>query len=277
MTEALAGHDSPIVRAAERLRHAQSVGRPCEPIRDLIDRDDVTAAYAIQQHVATLQKISGARVVGRKLGLTSSAVQAQLQVPRQTIGTLMDSMQVDDGGSVPLRRLLQPLIESEIAFLLAEDLDDPAVDAARARSAVGEMRAALEIVDSRVRDWDISMVDTIADNASAGLFAVATEGRPVQDRDLRSLRMELSCGGQVVSTGSGADNCLGDPLEGLAWLAREACRQGTPLRAGMLILAGALGPMVPIREGDAFRAVIGDLPPVSLQVRSSAALRRSAQ
>lgn len=267
------GLDPAIVQAAERLRHAQTTGRACPPIRDLVGTDQLGAAYAVQHHVAALQQISGARIVGRKLGMMSAAVRAQLGVTEPTIGTLMDTMQVRHDAVVPVRRLLQPLAEAEVAFRLVADLDGADIDDARVRAAVGEVYAALEVVDSRIADWDISAVDTIADNASAGLFVLAPEGRPLGDWDLRLLRMELRCCGRVVSTGSGGDNCMGDPLQGLIWLAREAHRQGIPLRAGMLVLAGALGPMAPIHEGDSFVARIGDLPEVAVHFRSSVAAR----
>lgn len=268
-----AGLGQPIVQAAERLRHAQTTGRPCPPVRDLVGPDQREAAYAVQHHVAALQQISGAQLVGRKLGMMSPAVQAQLGVGEPTIGTLMDTMQVRHDSVVPVRRLLQPLVEAEVAFRLVADLDGPDIEPEQVRAAVGEVYAALEVVDSRIAGWDISAVDTIADNASAGLFVLAPEGRPLGDWDLRLLRMELRCCGRVVSTGSGSDNCMGDPLQGLVWLAREAHRQGIPLRSGMLVLAGALGPMVPIHEGDSFVAHIGDLPEVAVHFRSSVAAR----
>jgi 2-keto-4-pentenoate hydratase len=262
-----------LVEAAERLRHAQTTNRPCAPIRDLVGVDERESAYAVQHHVAALAQISGAKVVGRKLGMMSRAVQAQLGVAEPTIGTLMDTMQVQHDGVVPLRRLLQPLVEAEVAFRLSADLDAPDVDADQARAAVGEVYAALEVVDSRIADWDISAVDTIADNASGALFVLSPEGRPLGDTDLSRFAMELRRGTRLVSSGSGSDNCMGDPVRGLAWLACEAHRQGIPLRAGMLVLAGALGPMVPVREGDSYVARIGDLPEVAVHFRSTAAAR----
>ena len=265
----------PLARAAERLRHAGIVRRTCAPVRDLIGVDNIEYAYAVQQHVVDLQQISGARVVGRKLGLMARTVQQQLGVSQPTIGTLMDTMQIPDGGVVPVRRLLQPLIEAEVVFRLSEDLDEPDVDVDRARGAVAEVLAGLEVVDSRIKDWDISAVDTIADNASAGLFVVAAEGRPLGSRDLGELHMVMRRNGKVVSTGSGSDNFHGDPLQGLVWLAGEAHRRGTPLRAGQLVLAGALGPMVEIAEDDSFTAVVGDLPEVSVHFRSSVAARQA--
>lgn len=264
-----------VAQAAERLRYADSMRRQCAPVRELIGADNIELAYAVQQHVVALQEISGARIVGRKVGLTARAVQDQLGVHQPTIGTLMNTMQIRDGAVVPLRRLLQPRIEAEVVFRLGEDLDLPEVDVQRARSAVSEVLAGLEVVDSRIDRWDITRVDTIADNASAGLFVLAPEGRPIGDLELGDVAMEMRCRGKVVSRGSGSDNFHGDPLRGLAWLATEASRWGTPLRAGQVVLAGALGPMAEIDEDDSFSATIGDLPPVSVQFRSSVAAREA--
>ncbi|GGB18581.1 putative hydratase/decarboxylase [Flexivirga endophytica] len=265
----------PVAQAAERLRYADTMRRTCAPVRELIGRDNVEAAYAVQQHVVALREISGDHVVGRKVGLTARAVQDQLGVHEPTIGTLMESMQVHDGAVVPVRRLLQPLVEAEVVFRLGEDLDEAEVDPQRARSAVSEVLAGIEVVDSRIDKWDITRVDTIADNASAGLFVLAPEGRPIGKLDLGEFAMKLRCNGKVASRGSGADNFHGDPLRGLAWLAGEAHRRGTPLRAGQIVLAGALGPMVEVHEDDSFDAVIGDLPPVSVHFRSSVAAREA--
>lgn len=264
----------PLARAAERLRYADSVHRTCPPVRDLIG-DDEENAYAVQQHVVALQEISGARVVGRKLGLMARTVQNQLGVHQPTIGTLMDTMQIADGSVVPVRRLLQPRIEAEVVFRLGADLDRADVDLEVARSAVAEVLAALEVVDSRIADWDITAVDTIADNASAGLFVLSSEGRPRGDTDFHDVTMRLRRNGKIVSEGTGGDNFHGSPLQGLVWLAGEAYRRGIPLREGQIVLAGALGPMVEVREGDSFDAVIGDLPPVTVHFRSSIAAREA--
>ena len=265
----------PVAQAAEQLRYAGTTRRTCAPVRDIIGQDNTEAAYAVQQHVVALREISGERVIGRKVGLTARTVQNQMGVHQPTIGTLMDSMQICDGGVVPMRRLLQPLVEAEVVFRLGEDIVEVEVDVDRAKAAISEVLAGIEVVDSRIRNWDITRVDTIADNASAGLFVTALEGRPVGALDLGKLAMELRCNGKVVSRGSGADNFHGDPLRGLAWLAGEASRRGTPLRSGQLVLAGALGPMVDVHENDDWEAVIGDLPPVSVRFRSSVAVREA--
>jgi 2-keto-4-pentenoate hydratase len=240
-------------------------------VRDLIDPDDLASAYAVQRHVTELQEISGARAVGRKIGLTSLAVQRQLGVDQSSFGTLLDTMRVENGSAVSIRRLLQPKIEAEIMLVLGSDLEGTDVGPDEARAAVSGVGAALEITDSRIIDWDITIVDTVADNASSGLF-VPSAIQPLDDTDLPSLKMKLRRGRSVISSGSGAQSRLGDPLLALAWLARETSKYGVPLRAGEVIITGALGPMVPIRESGSFSATVGNLPPVSVQLRSSTAM-----
>ncbi|OHV44597.1 fumarylacetoacetate hydrolase family protein [Pseudofrankia sp. BMG5.36] len=260
-----------VQQASERLRLAGSLRRSCPPVRDLIDEMDLDTAYAVQRHVTELQLISGARPVGRKIGMTSPAVQRQLGVSQPNSGVLLDTMHVNDGAAVATSRLLQPLIEAELAVVLRADLDGDDLTLEDVRSAVGTVHAALEIVDSRIEGWDITIVDTIADNASSGVYVISSDYQQLGDRDLRTMEMELRRNGTVVSAGTGAA-CLGDPLHALAWLAATAQAQGVPLRAGETVLTGALGPMVPIAEGDTFTGTIGDLRPVSVRFLASAEL-----
>lgn len=252
-----------VEEAADRLLAAQSTGVPCAPVRDLIGAADVEAAYAVQQRVNQARVAAGATVVGHKIGLTSAAVQAQLGVDRPDFGLLFDDMGYASGAEVPMERLLQPKVEAEIAFVLAEDLEVGPLDVAQVRSAVAYAVAALEIVDSRVAAWDISYGDTVADNASSGLYVLG--GRQVSLTDVEPLAVEMSMSidGEVVSTGTGAA-CLGDPLAALSWLARTAREVGTPLRAGHVVLSGALGAMAPVTEGAHVSAEVSGLGSVSV-------------
>jgi 2-keto-4-pentenoate hydratase len=243
--------------AADRLSAATASRRPCVPVRDLIGATDEVAAYAVQELVATRWIEAGATVVGRKIGLTSPAVQGQLGVDRPDFGVLFDDMNCSGLPTVPIDRLLQPKVETEIAFVLGEDLPDGA-DPSRVRTAVGYAVAAIEIVDSRIADWDISFGDTVADNASSGLFVLGTERVGLAAFEPRAVVMSMSMDGGVVSTGNGAA-CLGDPLHALAWLADKAAELGDPLRAGQVVLSGALGPMVPVRPGAVVTAVVTSL------------------
>lgn len=247
--------------AAERLQEAQRTRTPAPPVRDLLPDTSVATGYAVQELLTRARVADGGRIVGRKIGLTSPAVQAQLGVDQPDFGVLFDDMACAQDRPIDVGRLLQPRIEAEIAFVLAADLDgDPsAIDAAAARAAVGQVVPALEIVDSRIAGWDITFVDTVADNASSGLYVLGDSAGPLGDRDLTAAEMTMTGGdGAVASTGSGAA-CLGDPVNALVWLARTAAELDAPLRAGDVVLSGALGPMVPVAAGDEFVAELSGL------------------
>jgi 2-keto-4-pentenoate hydratase len=234
--------------AAERLQRAADERTPCGPVRDLIGDDDLAAAYAVQTRLVRARLDAGATVVGRKIGLTSPAVQQQLGVDQPDFGWLTDDMDVTGADEIPMSRLLQPKAEAEVAFVLKADLVEGPLDVVQVREAVDHAVAALEIVDSRVRGWDIRFADTVADNASSGLYVLGTERRTLDEVEPVELTMTMSLDGEVVSTGDGAA-CLGDPLNALAWLARTARDHGDPLRAGQVVLSGALGPMRDVHPG----------------------------
>jgi 2-keto-4-pentenoate hydratase len=158
--------------------------------------------------------------------------------------------------------VLQPKIEAEVAFLLDRDVDVEAPTVADVLRAVAYAMPALEIVGSRITNWDIGIVDTVADNASSGLFVLGGPVRSLEGLDLRALQMQMMRREEVVSKGTGA-TCLGNPLNAVAWLAGELARRKRPLRAGDIILSGALGPMVAVNSGDAFEANVAGLGTVS--------------
>ncbi len=254
--------------AVERLSQAQATRVPCAPVRDLIGTDDLAAAYAVQQGLVQARLAGGARVVGRKIGATSKAVQDQLGVDQPDFGYLLDDMDVSPRGRdepISMRTLLQPRVEAEVAFVLAHDLDLPEdqMTLETVRAAVEIALPALEIVDSRIAGWKIGFTDTVADNASSGLFVVGVDGRGLGDPEPRDVVMSLTINGEERSAGNGAA-CLGDPLEALRWLAVQAARFGDPLRAGHLILSGALGPFVPFAPGDRVVATISGFAPLSV-------------
>ncbi|WP_345603907.1 2-keto-4-pentenoate hydratase [Pseudonocardia adelaidensis] len=245
--------------AADRLLRAAEARTPCAPVRELLPESSVSVGYAVQSLLTRARLDRGRRVVGRKIGLTSPAVQAQLGVDQPDFGVLFDDMLCRQDEPVAMRRLLQPRIEAEIAFVLGEDLAEGDLDEGTARSAVAEVQPALEIVDSRVAGWDITIVDTIADNASSGLYVLGEPRQPLGQLDLRGVEMTLvDEEGGTVSSGSGSA-CLGDPVNALLWLARTAQDLGDPLRAGEVVLSGALGPMVPVRAGARYTATLTGL------------------
>jgi len=244
-----------IARLADDLFRARNTGEAIAPIRHAADLD-VAAAYAIQKVNVDRLVAGGARRVGRKIGLTSKAVQTQLGVDQPDFGVLLDTMVRPAGGTQVVGELIAPRIEGEIAFRIGADIVEPGQSAASMAAHVESVAAAFEIVDSAIAGWDIKIVDTVADNASCGTFVIGPWRAYQADMDLKSPRMSLSRDGEVVSTGVGAAS-LGDPLNALAWLANTSAELGDPLRTGELVLAGALGPMVALTVGDYGLAIEG--------------------
>jgi len=251
-----------ITAAVERLATALETRVPCAAVRDLIGTDDLPAAYAVQQGLVQKRLATGAYVVGRKIGATSEAVQNQLGVDQPDFGYLLDEMDVSDetasSGGISMRRLVQPRVEAEVAFVLGKDVNPPSeedITVELVRDAVDLAVPALEIVDSRIENWDITFTDTVADNASSGLYVIGKQGVPLSEVEPRDVEMSLTINGEERSSGNGAA-CLGDPLEALRWLAVQCYRFGDPLKAGHLVLSGALGPFVPFAPGDKVEASI---------------------
>lgn len=264
MNQTTAVSQTAIESAADRLVAASEAGVPCAPVRDLIGRDDLVAAYAVQELVTADRLARGAVVVGRKIGLTSAAVQQQLGVDQPDFGILFDDMAYAGGDTVPFGSVLQPRVEAEVAFVLKEDLADGPLDAEQVRGAIDYAVAALEICGSRIEGWDISFGDTVADNASAGAYVLGPVRKRLDAVEPKDVTMSMAIDGEVVSTGTGAA-CLGDPVSAVVWLARQARELGDPLRAGQVVLSGALGPMRPVHPGAEVVADITGLGKVSVR------------
>jgi 2-keto-4-pentenoate hydratase len=245
-----------IEQAAERLHAAALSGVPCAPVRDLIA--GVDAAYAVQARNARRAVEAGRRLVGRKIGLTARAVQKQLGVDQPDYGSLFADMAAGDGEPIAPRRLMQPKVEAEVALVLERDIATAQPTLADIARATAFVVPAIEIVGSRIANWDIRLVDTIADNASAGLYVLGGPLRTLKGLELQSCRMRMTIGGREASTGSGAA-CLGHPLNAAVWLARRMAELGTPLAAGDVVLTGALGPMAPVVPGEVAEAEIEGL------------------
>ena len=245
-------------QAADRLLQALQTRTACRPVRDLIGPVDLPAAYRVQERLTAGRVAGGARIIGRKIGLTSKAVQDQMGVDQPDFGVLFDDMDYPDGAHVPMDRLLQPKAEAEVAFVLKKDLADGPLDVAQIRDAVDYGVAAIEICDSRIDGWDIAFADTVADNASSGVYVLGTDRKTLDEFSPVDVDMRMIINGEEVSTGNGAA-CLGDPLNAVAWLAKAARDFGEPLRAGQVILSGALGPMRPLTSGDEVTVEISGL------------------
>lgn len=237
---------------------AAYAGHAIAPIREVVPSATLDDAYAIQETNTRFWISEGRTIVGAKIGLTARSVQQQLGVDQPDFGLLFADMAVPDGDNVAIGRLLQPKVEAEVAFVLARSPDPKIMTTAELINSVAYALPAIEIVDSRIANWNIGIVDTVADNASSGLFVLGTRPVPLAELDLRLCGMVLEKNGDPVSFGAGAA-CLGNPLHALGWLAAKMATLGRPLQAGDVLLSGALGPMVPVAAGDAIETRIEGL------------------
>ena len=247
-----------VEQAANALHEASRTGIFIAPLRETYDQLDIESAYAVQRFNTERRLKEGRRLVGCKIGLTSIAVQKQLGVDRPDFGMLFDDMGYGDGEPIPASILTQPKIEGEVAFVIGRDITVPNPGQLDVLNAIEYALPALEIVGSRIAKWDIRITDTIADNASSSAFVIGNSPRKLSEFDLRLCGMVIERRGDPVSVGAGAA-CLGNPINAVVWLARTMASLGTPLKAGDLVLSGALGPMVPVTPGDIFETRINGL------------------
>lgn len=238
-----------IAAAALRLRTAHGERTAGAPVRALLAEDDIAGAYAVQDANTRHWSAAGRRIVGRKIGLTSAGVQKALGIDQPDFGILFSDMELPDGGEVAPGSLIQPRAEGELAFVIGSDLTQEAPSTAEVLRAVAFALPAIEIVDSRIAGWDIGILDTIADNASSGLYVLGGGPVSLEAIDLRLCGMVLEVNGEPASTGAGLA-CLGHPVNALRWLARTMVAVGRPLMAGDVVLSGALGPLVAVSPGD---------------------------
>jgi 2-keto-4-pentenoate hydratase len=251
-------NEQQLQEAAASLREAARTGAWIAPLRETYAGIDGAAAYAIQKINTGRRIAEGRRIVGRKIGLTARAVQAQLGVDQPDFGILFDDMGYGDAEPVPVSVLQQPKIEGEIAFVIGRDIDSPEPTLVDVMKSIEYALPAMEIVGSRIANWNIKFVDTVADNASSAAYVLGSSPRKLSEFDLRMCGMAMMKRGEPVSTGAGAA-CLGNPLNAVLWLARTMARVGSPMRAGDLVLSGALGPMAPVQPGDIFETRINGL------------------
>ncbi len=224
----------------------------------LIEQDSslsVDHAYAISLEFLALRRKDGERVVGKKIGVTSKAVQDMLGVHQPDFGFLTDWMHVKGDIDVDAKALIAPRAEAEIAFVLREGLAGPGITAEQVIAATDFIAPCFEIVDSRIRDWKISIVDTIADNASCGVFILGEAKADPRDHDLPSLHVTVSKNGAPLSEGYGSA-VQGDPAQAVAWLANTLGAYGVTLDAGDIILSGSLVPLEPAVKGDLFEMTL---------------------
>jgi 2-keto-4-pentenoate hydratase len=252
-----------VQNAANQLLQASQTKTPCPPVRTLIGDTDQEVAYAVQNLITQNRLSGGAKQTGKKIGLTSLKVQQQLGVDQPDFGILFDDMQIENGGQLSISETMQPKVEAEIAFVLKEDINSLHPNEEDLINAIDYVVAAIEIVGSRIKNWDIKITDTIADNASASHFVLGEIRKKITEIDLIDCEMQLFQNAKLVSQGNGAA-CLGSPLNAALWLAKKMTEIGNPLKAGDIILTGALGPMVNVVEGDKIMATIEGLGAVSV-------------
>lgn len=251
-------HD--LARAAQDLLRVYETKQPIAPLRETIPQLTVADAYQIQ----TLQRSSfPGTVVGRKIGLTSAAMQQQLGVDSPDFGFFTDTMLHRDNAHLPVGDFIAPKVEPEFAYLLRKDLHGPGVTSDDVAEAIASVHAAVEVIDSRIRDWDIQLVDTVADNASCGAVVISEAPLPVDPRHLADVRCDLLIDGSVIGTGHGSD-VLGDPLAPVAWLANVVSEHGERLEAGQWVLPGSFCAAAGVESGSEVRADFGELGGVSV-------------
>lgn len=252
-----------IEKIAETLLEAEKSKKAVSPLTAQYENLNVTDAYNVQLEVLKRKLEQGRTVIGKKVGLTSVAMQKMLGVDEPDYGHLLDDMKVPIGSTVKMSNFLTPKIEAEIGFVLGDDLKGPNVTFLDVLMATKYVVPTLEIIDSRIADWKIGLVDTVADNGSSAMVVVGDQMTDITGIDLRSVGMTFFKNSEMVATGSGAA-ALGHPAHAIAWLANKLHEFGITLKAGELILPGALSAAIPVQEGDTVSAQFGPVGSVSV-------------
>lgn len=247
------GSASEIARHADALRDAGATRVPIDPLTTTAPTLDVADAYAIQLANIERAVAQGRTIAGHKVGLTSKAMQEMLGVDEPDFGVLLDDMVLADGAEVATDRLVQPRVEAEIAVRLARDLEGPGVTTEDALDALAVAIPALEIIDSRIADWKIRLVDTVADNGSSALVVLGGTETPIENLDLPGVEVAVEHNANVVERGTGAA-VLGHPAACVAWLANKLSEFGQAVRAGQIIMPGALHRAFDVEAPDVVRA-----------------------
>lgn len=247
-----------IVEAYKHLLQAEKNKKSVAPLTDLYPDITIHDAYQVQMKSIDQKVKDGQKIVGKKIGLTSFAMQELLGVNQPDYGHLLDGMDIPNGGSIPIETLFNPKVEGELAFVLKKDLKGPAVTVEDVLEATEYIVPSIEIVDSRITDWKIKLEDTVADNASCGLFTLGAQRFDPNGMDLTKIEMSLYKNGEFMNKGTGAD-VLGHPAKCVAWLANKLTEYDVTLKAGEVILSGALSAAVVAQKGDVFTAEFSQL------------------
>ena len=258
LAEAAAERQATLKGFASELLEATETLEPVAPLRGRLEGMDVEDAYVVQTLQLDKHLADGRVLAGRKVGLTSLAMQQQLGVDSPDFGFFFEDMVHNEGARLAAGAFVSPKVEPEFGFVLKETLQGPGVTVEQARAAIGEVYAAIEIIDSRIADWDIKLVDTVADNASCGAIAVGTTPLPVSVEDLTNVACTLRINGEARESGTG-EAVMADPVAPLAWLANVLGEQGVALEAGQLVLPGSFTKALPVVAGESATADFGDL------------------
>ena len=247
-----------ITQLGDELYAALCSGKTVSPLTSRGFDISIEDAYHIQQRVLARRLEKGEKVIGKKIGVTSAAVMNLLGVHQPDFGYLLDGMVYNEGQSISMDTLIQPKAEGEIAFILKKDLMGPGISNADVLAATECVMPCFEIVDSRITDWKIKIQDTVADNASCGVFVLGDQLVDIRKLDLALCGMVLEKNGEIVVTGAGAAT-MGHPVNAMVWLANMLGQLGIALKAGDIVLSGAMGAMVPVTKGDNLRMTIGGI------------------
>ncbi len=247
-----------IEQLGDSLYDALRSNQVIDPISDRYPDMTIEHAYQVQKRMTERRVADGETIIGKKIGLTSRAVMNMLGVYQPDFGYMTDQMLVNEGESVAMSRLIQPKAEGEIAFLFKKDLLGPGLTGADILAATECVMPCFEIVDSRIRDWKIKIQDTVSDNASCGLFVLGDNAVNPRKVDLGTCGMVMEKNGEIVTTGAGAA-AMGSPVNAVTWLVNMLGSLGVPVKAGEVVLSGAMGAMFPCAAGDNFRVSIGGI------------------
>jgi 2-oxopent-4-enoate/cis-2-oxohex-4-enoate hydratase len=250
--------DKEIQRFGDELYDALITRTPVPPLTQREPGLTIADAYRIQLHMVERRVLAGETIIGKKIGATSRPVQERLCVHQPDFGQLTSGMSYEEAETIDLSGLIQPMVEAELAFVLKDDLKGPGITAMDVIRATDYVQPCFEIVDSRIVDWKIKIQDTVADNASCGVFVLGkTKGDP-RKLDLTLAGMVLEKNGELCATGAGAA-VQGGPVNAVAWLANTLGALGIPFKAGEVILSGSQSALIPVSDGDEFVCTVGGL------------------
>lgn len=263
--------DADILKFGDALYEAFLARKTIPPLIEQTDGIEIEDSYRIAKHFIDRRVKAGEKIIGKKIGVTSKPVQQALGVFQPDFGQLTDQMVYQNSAIIDLNKLIQPKAEAELAFVLKEDLKGPGITAVDVIRATDYVTPCFEVVDSRITDWKIGIKDTIADNASCGVFALGDVKGDPRKVDLTLAGMVVEMNGELHSTATGAA-VQGAPANAVAWLANTLGELGMPFLAGEIILSGSQGPLIPVVSGDRLKCTIGGLGSCEVSFEGRAAI-----